>query len=57
MLPPLGAGVRHLPAGAGCDLRPVQELLGREHVETAMVYTHVLNKGGRGVRSPLDGLG
>jgi len=57
LLPPLGAGVRHLPAGAGCDLRPVQELLGREHVETAMVYTHVLNKGGRGVRSPLDGLG
>jgi site-specific recombinase XerC len=38
----------------GYDMRTVQELLGHSSVETAMVYTHVLNRGGRGVRSPLD---
>jgi integrase len=40
----------------GYDIRTVQELLGHKDVQTAMVYTHVLNRGGRGVRSPLDGL-
>ena len=39
---------------SGYDIRTVQELLGHQHVETAMIYTHVLNHGGRGVRSPLD---
>jgi site-specific recombinase XerD len=40
----------------GYDIRTVQELLGHKDVQTTMVDTHVLNRGGRGVRSPLDGL-
>ena len=39
---------------SGYDIRTVQELLGHSNVETTMIYTHVLNRGGRGVASPLD---
>jgi site-specific recombinase XerD len=49
----VSAFLTHL-AEAGYDICTVQELLGHKDVSTTMIYTHVLNKPGLGVRSPID---
>ena len=43
--------------GSSSFIRTIQELPGHRDVSTTMIYTHVLNQGGRGVRSPLDRAG
>jgi len=48
----LSDSLRYL--AGGYDIRTVQELLGHKDVKTTMIYTHVLNRGGKGVKSPVD---
>jgi len=48
------AGVRFHLSESGFDIRTIQELLGRKNVETTMIYTHVINQGGKDERSPAD---
>ena len=52
---PQHSGAHHIPRNIhGYDIRTVQELLGHRDIRTTQIDVHVLNRGGRGVRSPLD---
>ncbi len=53
----LQPAVKEALGEGGCDTRAIQELPGHRGVSTTMTYTHVLSKGGHGVRSPNDALG
>jgi site-specific recombinase XerD len=55
-LPHIAAFVRHTTFEGGYDIRTIQELLGHKDVKTTMVDTHVSNRGGKGVKSPVDEL-
>jgi integrase len=54
---PYGMPLRRIDSKRGYDIRTGQELLGHKDVRTMMIYTHVLNRGGRGVKSPAELLG
>ena len=57
--PEINAFLTHLAVQlleSGYDIRTVQELLGHKDVKTTMIYTHVLNRGGKDVKSPVDDL-
>jgi integrase len=50
-----GSGIYRAALESGTDIRTLQDLLGRKDVSTTQIYTHVMQKPGLGVKSPLDG--